>query len=146
MKEPKMIGSFELVGFPELGEGKVVAKIDTGAFSGTIHATNIIEVKNDQGDRVLQFAPFGNTTETMTVTDFKLKQIRSSNGQLETRYVITTKIILQDQEYPITISLADRSAMMKSVLIGRQFLRRHHFIVDVRQGTQYAYAVKESDL
>lgn len=145
MKEAKVIGGFEAVSFPDFGQDMAVAKIDTGAFSGTLHATNIREVSSMNGLKVLEFYPLGVAANKSNVVEYKLKQIRSSNGQLETRYVITTKIILQDHEYPITISLADRSAMMKSVLIGRQFLRRHHFIVDVRKGTQYAYAVKETE-
>lgn len=146
MKEAKFIGGFELVSFPDFGNNQTVAKIDTGAYSGTLHATDIREITHKDGSKSLEFHPLGVSRNKTTVDEFKLKQIRSSNGQLETRYVVTTKIILQDQEYPITISLADRSAMMKSVLIGRQFLRRHHFVVDVRKGTQYAYAVKETEL
>ena len=146
MKEAKVIGGFELVCFPDFGGKNTVAKVDTGAYSGTLHATEIKEILTKDGSKVLEFNPLGVAKNKSTATDYKIKQIRSSNGQLETRFVVTTKIILQDQEYPITISLADRSAMMKSVLIGRQFLRRHHFIVDVRKGTQYAYAVKETEL
>lgn len=145
MKEPKIIGGFEVVNFPLFSQKTTIAKVDTGAYSGTIHATNIQELEKD-GLKVLEFFPLGVAANKATVDDYKVKQIRSSNGQLETRYIITTKIILQDQEYPITISLANRSAMMKSVLIGRQFLRRHHFVVDVRMGTQYSYAVKEAEL
>lgn len=146
MREPKIVGGFEPVIFPAFGGAPVIAKIDTGAFSGTLHATDIQEIKDADGNDALQFLPFGKPDGKTTVYDYKLKPIRSSNGIMENRYVVTTKIILQDQEYPISISLADRSAMMKSVLIGRQFLRRHHFIVDVRKGTQYAYAVKETEL
>ena len=142
MIEPKIIGSFELVSFSEFGVSNVIAKVDTGAYSGTMHATNMLEVEDD-GKHSLWFYPLGNEALKTVSENYKVKQIRSSNGQLENRYVITTKIVLQGQEYPISISLADRSAMMKSVLIGRKFLRRHNFIVDVRKGTQYAYAVKE---
>lgn len=138
-----MVGCFEPVSFPELGVTNTVAKIDTGAFSGTLHATNILETVSSSGVPVLEFWPLNNKSLRTHVKQYTQKQIRSSNGLIETRYIITTKIILQGQEYPITISLADRRSMMKSVLIGRQFLRRQQFLVDVRKGTQYAYAVKE---
>ncbi|MDL2341702.1 MAG: RimK/LysX family protein [Patescibacteria group bacterium] len=146
MTAPIIVGSFELVSFPDLGIAEVVAKVDTGAYSGTVHATNITETTDPSGDQILEFYPLGKAELKTHSRDYTSKQIRSSNGQLETRFVINTKIILQGQEYPISISLADRSAMMKSVLIGRQFLRRQRIIVDVRQGTQYAYAVKEAEL
>lgn len=146
MTEVKTVGSFEVVDFPDLGVVGVVAKVDTGAFSGTLHATNIREVTTKDAVPHLLFCPLGDTDHKAISRTYTVKQIRSSNGQLETRFVIDTKIILQGQEYPVTISLADRSAMMKAVLIGRKFLRRHGFVVDVRKGSQYAYAVKEADL
>lgn len=145
MIDTKIVGSFELVDFPELDVKAAIAKIDTGAYSGTLHATGIREIENGSGSKVLEFYPLGKLENRAVSNSYKSKQIRSSNGHLETRFVVNTKIILQGQEYPITISLADRSAMMKAVLIGRQFLRRQRFVVDVRRGKQYAYAVKESE-
>ena len=145
MEDLKIVGSFESVHFPELSLENVIAKIDTGAFSGTLHATHIQEVKDEDGKKVLEFYALGKKKHKTVSRKYTMKPVRSSNGQQEMRYVITTKIILQGIEYPITISLADRSAMMKAVLIGRQFLRQQRFMVDVRKGTKYAYAVKESE-
>jgi hypothetical protein len=57
--------------------------------------------------------------------------------------VITTDIEVEGQKYPIILSLADRSAMKWPVLIGRRFLRKNHFLVDVHHGKKYSQAVKE---
>lgn len=145
MQDVKIVGSFEPIDFPDFGLKSVIAKVDTGAFSGTLHATHIQEIISEDGTKQLEFWPLGKKAHKTFSNSYTSKPVRSSNGQLETRFVIKTKIVLQGIEYPITISLADRSAMMKAVLIGRQFLRQQRFMVDVRKGTKYAYAVKETE-
>ena len=143
--QPKILGSFEAVSFPELGVKQVIAKIDTGAYSGALHATNVREVTVD-GKKSLEFLPLGKPEHKTVTTRYRLKQVKSSNGRLESRYVIRTKITVQAKTYPISISLSDRSAMMKSVLLGRRFLRRRGFVVDVRRGTEHRYSVKEGGI
>lgn len=143
MATERRVGGFAMVSFPEFGIGDTIAKIDTGAYSGALHATGMQEVATPNGAKVLEFHPLGDPERTAIATEYRTKQIKSSNGQLETRYVVKTKLNIDGTDYPITISLSDRSAMMKHVLIGRQFLRRHKFVVDVRQGTQYRYAKKD---
>jgi hypothetical protein len=143
MKDDKILGGFELVQFPELGVEKAIAKIDTGAYSGALHATNIEEKVNADGVKELMYYPLGKKELAVSTTEYKRKSIRSSNGQLEKRFIITTTVCIKGKARKISISLSDRSSMMKEVLIGRQFLRRYHFFVDVRLGTQYRYAVKE---
>lgn len=129
--EPKkIIGSFEQVSFPEFQIGKVTAKIDTGAYTGALHCTRIGIKKTPEG-KVLHFSPFDQPEVTITTDKYALRHVRSSNGVNSKRYFIQTSIIVRGQEYPITLSLADRSDMKWPVLIGRRFLRRYHFLVDV---------------
>jgi len=142
----KTLGGFEVVSFPELGVKDVIAKVDTGAYSGALHASHVREFVDEQGNKTLEFYPLGKKQLKSVTTQYRRKQIKSSNGQFETRFVIKTKLTIKDKDHMINISLSDRAAMMKSVLLGRQFLRRHHFIVDVRQGTEYRHAGKDSEL
>ncbi len=137
----KIIGSFEKVSFPDLGLIDVVAKIDTGATSGSIHATNIREVKLNTGRTAVKFKPFGRSPEII-VKSFVLKEIRSSNGESGMRYIIPVTVVVQGEQYSIRVSLADRSKMKKGALIGRRFLRSHGFVVDVKRGTKYRGEVK----
>lgn len=139
----KIIGSFEPVGFPELGIKRTVAKIDTGAYTGALHATNMIEVSGKDGRPVLVFHPLGKSKLEARTTRYTKKRVRSSNGMMDERYVINTQIVVNDKSYRILITLSDRRLMKKEVLIGRRFLHRHGFVVDVRRGKQYAQAVKE---
>ena len=138
------LGSFEVVSFPEFDVRDVVAKIDTGAYTGALHATDIHESKDAEGRKVVSFVPYADGKAHQTA-QYRKKRVRSSNGELEERYVISTVIVIAGKERKINISLSDRSQMMKGVLIGRQFLRRYHYLVDVRLGTAHRFKTKEDE-
>jgi|SRR3990167_1479073 len=139
----KVIGLFEKVAFPEFGNFEAIAKIDTGAFTGAMHCTKIEEIVTTKG-KVVQFSPFDHPEITIQKTNYYIRNVRSSDGKGSKRFFVKTTIELQDKKYPVVFSLADRSAMKRSVLIGRRFLRKNHFLVDVHKGTQYRNAVKEN--
>lgn len=141
-KNRKVLGAFERVGFPNFGMAEVMAKIDTGAYTGALHCTKIEEHKTPN-TKTLKFSPFDQPEITITTHDYRSTHIRSSNGDDEKRFVINTEIEIDGQTYPIILSLANRSAMKWPVLIGRRFLRKNRFIVDVHQGAKYSEAVKE---
>jgi hypothetical protein len=133
----QVIGSFEPVTFPDFADiGGVMAKIDTGAYTGALHCTKIQEEKTENGN-VLHFSPFDHPETVITATDFAVSHVRSSNGTSESRYLIDTNITIQGKTYPIVLSLADRSEMKWPVLIGRRFLRKNNLLVDVNKGSKY---------
>jgi hypothetical protein len=134
-----IIGCIEKVSFPELGFFDVDAKIDTGAYSGALHCTNIRVVKRARdGVRVLRFTPFdaGPSSEQET-TEFMSTYVRSATGHRMRRHVIDTVVMIADKQYPIRIGLSDRSDMKKPVLIGRRFLRENNLLVDVRINQEF---------
>lgn len=126
----QLVGPTTEVNLPQLGIEGVVAKVDTGAHSGALHATNIREVE-DGKRKVLLFEPLGSPNHTLELDTYHKRSVRSSNGQVSKRYAIDTEIEIQGQLYPITITLTDRSTMKYELLIGRSFLRTHGFLVDV---------------
>jgi hypothetical protein len=127
----KILGTFEPVTFPAFASvGKVMAKIDTGAYSGSLHCTKITEEKTDAG-KVLHFSPFDHPETTVSTSKYSFRYVRSSNGQGQSRYFIDTTIEIQGETYPVMLSLADRSEMKWPMLIGRRFLRKYNFLVDV---------------
>lgn len=134
----RVIGAFEKVSFPDFGLFNIVAKVDTGAMSGSLHATRIKEVALPTGEKGLSFKPYGKKP-AVVVNSYALKLVKSSNGISSQRYVIPTTIVIRGVQYPIQISLADRSLMLKGVLVGRRFLRSHGFIVDPNKGKKYRY-------
>lgn len=138
----KVIGVFERVSFPGFALKDIKAKIDTGAYTGALHCTQIEEVETPDG-KVLHFSPFDKPKLRITAPEFVVSHVKSSNGKKENRYFIKTDIAIDGQTYPITLSLADRSEMKWPVLIGRRFLRRNHFMVDATKGRQYRNEVPE---
>lgn len=127
----KTIGSFLDVGLPLLGIEGVPAKVDTGAFSGALHASRIREVKDKDDVTHLRFNPLGSSDHTIEIDTYHRRRVRSSNGITSMRYAIDTEVEIMGVAYPITLTLTNRSAMKYQMLIGRKFLRLHGFLVDV---------------
>lgn len=132
----KVIGAFEIVGFPDFGVSEIIAKIDTGAASGAVHATRIKVVKLPTNQDAISFYPLG-AGKKIVSSAFTLTNVRNSMGNSESRYVVPTTVIIEGVQYPINISLTNRANMKKKVLIGRKFLREHGFVVDTIKGTEY---------
>lgn len=128
----KIVGAYELIDFPQFGLSNVQAKIDTGADTGALHCTQIREITKD-GQVTLYFSPFDHPDLEFSTQNFLTKTVKSSNGSRQQRFYIKTTIRIAGNEYPLTLSLADRSEMQWPVLIGRKFLKRYGFMVDVRK-------------
>ena len=126
----KVVGVFEKVSFLEYGIHDITAKIDTGAYTGAFHCTNI-KLKDENGKKVLYFSPFDHPEIIKYTEDFLVRYVKSSNGGQEKRFLIETVVELAGNSYPILLTLADRSEMKSQVLIGRRFLRAHNLLVDV---------------
>jgi hypothetical protein len=138
----KVVGSIELVDFPEFNMKDVPAKIDTGADTGALHCTKIEEVPSGNGS-ILRFSPFDQPKTVITADEFITKHVRSSNGEATVRYFITTTISLQGKEFSIQLSLADRTEMKWPTLIGKRFLQDNNFLVDVSRPAPVSLAGKD---
>ncbi len=137
LKRTKVIGCLEYVGFPDLGITSTLAKVDTGAFSGALHCTDIKVVKRGpRKQRVLKFKPLGDPELERETTEFEETFIRSATGHRQKRFVITTNIECNGKTYITKIGLSNRNDMKREALIGRRFLRENNLIVDVRINSQ----------
>lgn len=132
----KIIGAFEIVSFPDFGVEGVLAKIDTGATSGAVHAVRMKEITLETGEKAVSFYPLGSAQKVIT-SAFSVTTVKNSMGNTQKRFVVPTTVVIEGVQYPINISLTNRSRMKKKVLIGRRFLRDHGFIVDTVKGTEY---------
>ncbi|HEX3568177.1 MAG TPA: RimK/LysX family protein [Candidatus Saccharimonadales bacterium] len=131
----KTIGAFETIDFPAFGMHGVSAKVDTGALTSCLDCRVLRVVHEADGTPVLEFKPEGSDSMQRTA-DFFEKWVRSSNGAKVDRFFVQTTIVLEGTAYPILVSLADRSDMKVPVLLGRRFLREHHFLVDSRRNSR----------
>ncbi len=129
----KTVGSVLQTDLPLLGIEGLPAKVDTGAFSGALHATRMREVTDKQGKKYLRFQPMGSKDHTIEVDAYHKRKVKSSNGLVSTRYAIDTEVDILGQRYAITLTLTNRSSMKYQMLIGRNFLRLHGFLVDVKK-------------
>ena len=140
-----VVGCFEKVSFPQLGIINQLAKVDTGAFSGAIHCTDIKVVRRgSEKIRILKFTPLGRKKLANETDTFIETYVRSATGHRIKRYLIDTEIRLDDKTYPIRIGLSDRSDMKRTALIGRRFLRENAITVDVRIHQEYDDEGKKS--
>ncbi|TGE07800.1 ATP-dependent zinc protease family protein [Hymenobacter fodinae] len=141
-REPKrLVGRRELVDFPAFQLWGVEAKVDTGAYTGAIHCSNIHVETRPDGQRHLHVRLLDASHpdfdgKPMTFADFSLRDIRSSNGEIQKRYVIRAAIRLFGQDFDTEFSLSDRSDMKYPVLIGRVLLRQARLVVDVARLNQ----------
>ncbi len=72
----------------------------------------------------------------------EIRNVRSSNGTLQERIFIKTKINLCGKSYTAQLSLADRTEMKYPMLIGRKFLEGR-YIVDVAMKYQQTKGKKK---
>lgn len=133
---PITIGRYVVVDLPLLGIEGVRAKVDTGAYSGALHASRMREVTDKQGVKRLRFSPLGSAGHTIEVDNYHKRRVKSSNGVISTRYAIDTEVSIMGQAYPITLTLTNRGSMKFPMLIGRNFLRVHGFLIDVSRNTK----------
>lgn len=128
-----VMGWREWVALPDLGIGRIKAKVDTGARSSSLHAYEIRRFRR-KGVSMVRFKVhpiqrnFRTTVESEAVV-VDQRKVRSSSGQQSLRWVVETDIEVLGQRWPIEITLSRRDAMGFRMLLGRQAIRGH-FVVD----------------
>lgn len=113
------------------GIKKIPTKIDTGADSSAIWASNIRMGK----DGILSFELFDKssplyTGERLQSSDYEAKLIRSSHGDEQIRYKVKLPLTIKNKTFQTAFTLANRSRNNFPVLIGRKALKGN-FLVDV---------------
>lgn len=121
-----IVGWQEWVALPDLGLPALKAKIDTGAKTSALH-THLIEPFGSARHPKVRFSvqPSPNADlEVMATADvIDRREVTSSNGVRELRYVIETRLSLGGREWPIELTLTNREHMAYRMLIGRQAIR-----------------------
>jgi hypothetical protein len=127
------IGRVDKADFPELSLLDIDIKIDSGAYTSSIHCSEIKEVGNE-GESYIQFTlldpehPFYNNKK-FKFKNYTSKIVKSSNGISEKRFMIQTTIIIFNKTFPIYLTLSERKDMKYPILLGRKFLNKK-FIID----------------
>jgi hypothetical protein len=133
-KNLKVLGRLERVDFPEWDLFDIDAKIDTGAYTSSLHCHHIKSYK-EGGEDYVKFNLLDPSHETYNDKLFKMpvhrtKSVKSSNGLIEERLIVKTKVRIFDKLLTAELSLTDRSEMKYPVLLGRKLIKGR-FLVDV---------------
>ncbi len=127
----KLIGSKEYILLPEVRKSPLVARVDTGAHTSSLHCFSV-EVEKNRGKEVLCVRFLRNSRRVVRFHKFTRRKVKSSNGQVQQRYAVRMPMIFGNEEYLATFTLTNRQDMKHAALLGRKFLR-NRFIVDVGQ-------------
>ncbi|WP_236940040.1 ATP-dependent zinc protease [Falsihalocynthiibacter arcticus] len=130
-KAPLVIGWIEHVSLPELSLPNIRAKIDTGARTSALHATEITPFQKD-GELWVRFvAQLHDEAPNVRVETpiYDIRHIKNTGGIPEERIVIRAALHIAGQSWPISVSLTDRSKMRFPMIVGRTALKKHNIAV-----------------
>jgi len=124
---PFTIGWAEWVALPDLGLPAIRAKVDTGARTSALHAFQV-EAFGPISSPMVRFGihPIPGRTDIVIYCSAPVvdrREVTSSNGERETRCVITTRVQIGERLWPIEVTLANRETMAYRMLLGRQAIR-----------------------
>ncbi|TXD50468.1 MULTISPECIES: ATP-dependent zinc protease [unclassified Polaribacter] len=128
-----IIGRTDKADFPELSLEEIDVKIDSGAYTSSIHCSNIKEF-TENNESLIKFTLLDPEHSFYNHKEFRSKNytskiVKSSNGISEKRFMIQTEIVIFNTTFPIHFTLSERTDMKFPVLLGRKFLNKK-FVID----------------
>ena len=125
-----ILGRYDRVDLPELGLYSIHAKVDTGAYTSSLHCHRATVT-----DGVLEFILLDEehpefTGLKFTFSDFEERDIKNSFGEVERRFVIITTLKIFNEDIATEFSLSNRGSLKFPILIGRKIVR-NRFLIDV---------------
>ena len=120
-----IIGRKELIKIPIVSNEYMVAKIDTGAYSNSIHCDRV--EANELG---LDIVMDDKTIIRLNAGEYKYKSVKSSNGIIEDRVITKLNVVFNNKKYKTMFTFTNRDNMNSKILLGRKFLSKR-YIVDV---------------
>jgi ribosomal protein S6--L-glutamate ligase len=126
MMDNFLVGWEEWLALPELGLPALKIKTDTGARTSALHAF-AIQPFGRENKPFVRFGihPIPDNPDIEILCSAPVvdrREVTSSNGQTELRYVIKTPIVIGDRKWDIEITLTNRENMTYRMLLGRTAL------------------------
>ncbi|WP_419213486.1 30S ribosomal protein S6--L-glutamate ligase [Maribacter sp. X9] len=129
----RIIGSEEWCVFKELGIPAIKARVDSGAKTSSIQATNLKIINKGAQEWVkFEVSPLQENRSIAIECQARLvdrRMVKSSSGISEERLVIKTPVTIGDSIFDIELTLANRDTMEFRMLLGREALNER-FIVN----------------
>jgi ribosomal protein S6--L-glutamate ligase len=132
LKDLKIIGSEEWCVFEGLGVPAIKARVDSGAKTSSIQATNLkIISKNNQEWVKFEVTPLQENRSITLSCEARLvdrRMVKSSSGISEERLVVKTPVTMGDDTFDIELTLANRDTMEFRMLLGREALTDRYIV------------------
>lgn len=132
-KKKIIIGRKDVADFKALDLLGIEVKIDSGAYTSSFHCHKIEKVtKNGQEAIRCNFLDPGHDQyhqKEFCFHEFKIRNVKSSNGIVEERFSVFTEITIFNQNYHLELTLTERPDMKHPVLLGRKFTSKK-FLID----------------
>ncbi len=129
----KVIGWKEWVSLPDFEVSHILAKIDSGALTSSLHAEEIVIQRGASGKKYVHFTidPDKSSRNPIRLRAPLVEQrwVKSSIGHATLRPVVHTRLRLGNMEWSIEMTLVDREPMEHRMLIGRKAIRKG-FLID----------------
>lgn len=132
MKQHVLIGGEEWCSFPGLNIPAIKARVDSGAKTSTIYASNIHRF-NKKAEKWVSFEVHPIQENRLITIRCKAKiidfrNIKSSSGISEKRYVIQSSLQIGNYLWNIELTLANRDSMGFRMLLGREAMENRVFV------------------
>ncbi len=142
MIDKVMIGQAEYVWLVDEDIRKVPSRIDTGARTSSLWASDVHETPEG-----LSYSLFGPSShlysgKVITTKQFSQVVVASSNGQVQKRYKVPLTLQLKGRRIKTHCTLSDRESLAYPMLIGRNTLCGK-FIVDVQKSSRSLAAIDD---
>jgi hypothetical protein len=124
-----LIGRRELAVLPDFGLQQVKVKVDTGAYTSSIHVSSCREEDGQLKVIFLDDMHAAYTGQEMNFAKYRTKKVKSSTGQVQERYFVFGTICIADLCFRTEFSLTVRKGMRYPILLGRKVLN-NRFVVD----------------
>ncbi len=143
-----VIGLREWIGLPGLGIDQVMAKIDSGAKTSAMHASDIETFERDGQTWVRFNAHVGSLKkqrkQLCEAPLIEYKTIKSSNGHIQERHVIRTPLVLGDRCWWVDFTLTCRKSMRYRVLMGCTAMLEGQLVIN--PGTRFVQDKPQTNL
>ncbi|WP_294669740.1 RimK/LysX family protein [uncultured Fluviicola sp.] len=144
--EKKILGRKDLVSFPAFELENVPVKIDSGAYSSSMHCQSIEVVEFGEKEQLrvvfLDSGISGYTGKEVIFDDFKTKIVKSSNGIAQERFFVKGTVRLFGKTYETVFSLTERTGLRNPILLGRRLLNKRFLIDTSKTNCSYKYENK----
>ncbi|MBM1105493.1 30S ribosomal protein S6--L-glutamate ligase [Aurantibacter crassamenti] len=132
MKDLKIIGGEEWCVFKNLGVPAIKARVDSGAKTSSIQATNI-KIYNKGVEEWVKFevSPLQENRSIAIECEARLvdrRMVKSSSGISEERLVVQTSLTMGGETFDVELTLANRDTMEFRMLLGREAINQRYAV------------------